>query len=153
MKLYLERSLKYILRMIVIIGLVFAVMAMLGLLETEGQGVVKMLFMSTNGIILIVVLLLLAAIYPKLAFGTVTVHADIEQDRNAVIEAMRSYGYSPATQEKDVMVFRADKLSKKLLSQFDDAITIKGEGRSISVEGLKKDILRVESRINAHVLK
>lgn len=149
MKLYLLRSLRYILRMVVILGMVFAVLAAAGMLETGGQGLVKALFFSRNGAILIGVLILMAGIYPKLAFTSVEIRADINTDRDAIIETFKSYGYSPAGQSGGRLVFRADKTIKKITSQFDDAITITPNGRYVSMEGLKKDVLRLQARLNA----
>lgn len=153
MKTYLERSLKYMLRMVVIIGMVFAVMWMLNLLETGGQGLWKALMYSRNGAILIGVLVLLALIYPKLAFTAVSMRADIGEDRKGIMDAMKSYGYSPVREEEDIMVFRADRFVKKLAAQFDDAITFTRDGDRITIEGLKKDVLRLETRINAFIMK
>lgn len=153
MKQYFERSLRYMLRMIIIIGLIFAVMDMFNLLETGGQGLFKALFYSNNGLILIVALVVLAAVYPKMAFAKLTMQADIKEDRKSILEAMKSYGYSPVSQADDKLVFRADKLAKKIASQFDDTVTMTKEGELLAIEGLKKDVLRIQLRINAFIVK
>lgn len=149
MSLYLLRAVRYILRMVILLGIVFAILYFTNMLDTGGDSLLRALFLSRKGVILIAALLVLALLYPKMSFAKIDVRADITGDRAAIIEAFRSYNYSLAKERGGVMVFRADSIAKRILSSWDDAITVTGEGAYIALEGMKKDLPRVELRINS----
>lgn len=144
---YILRSLRYILRMVVLLGIVFALMAVLGLLDTGGSTLLRALFLSRNGLLLLGILVILAGMYPRLSFAEVMVRGNIHTDRTKIKEVMAAYGYLPTVEEEDRMVFRAATLSRKILAQWDDAVTVTGQGDRLYIEGMKKDIFRIHSRL------
>lgn len=141
------RSLRYILRMVVLLGIVFAVMAAAGLLDTGDGNLLNALFNSRNGWLLLGVLVILAGVYPGLAFGETRVRGDIEADRDKIRRVMENYGFVLSSEDGKTMVFRAAKLSRRIASQFDDTVTVTGLNGVLFVEGMKKDIYRIDGRL------
>lgn len=143
------RSVRYLLRIVVILAAVFAVMAATHMLEGGVDGMLDKMFHSPGGAILLCVLVALAAAYPYFAFTTLSIGGDITADRSAVAEVFRSIGYSPAGSDGGRMVFRADSAAKRLGAQWSDAITVWGEGGRIYMEGLRKNVARAELRLSS----
>ena len=149
MKLYIVRSLKYIVKMAVVIGAALFIMHLTGTLNVPGEDIMKTLFLSRNGMLLVGLLLLLALSYPKLSFAKVEVRAEMGANRKAIVEAFAAYGYAPVKEDGGMMVFRAESVAKRLLNQWDDAVTVTAtDGGHIELEGLKKVVGRVESRLS-----
>ena len=78
-------------------------------------------------------------------------HGDIGDDRQAIIDTFADYGYSLSRQADDRLVFRSNSMWKRLTNQFDDVITVTSAGRYMTVEGLKKDVVRIELRLNSRL--
>ncbi|MCC8036248.1 MAG: hypothetical protein LIO77_10045 [Rikenellaceae bacterium] len=146
---YIIRSLRYILRMVVLLGIVFAVMAAAGLLETTHGNAFHTIFLSRNGMVLAGILVILAGIYPKVSFTQVRIEGDIHADRPRIKEVMQAYGFVTARESEDTMTFHSSKLSRRIASQFDDTVTVTGSGGVIWLEGMKRDIYRLEARLRS----
>lgn len=150
MKLYLMRAARYTLRIIILLCVVFAALYFLGMLDTGGEGLLKALFLSKKGAILLVVLLFFALTYPKWNFAEIVVRADLDADRERITEAFREYRYSLSGVKDGVLTFRSDSPWKRFSSMFDDTITVSREGDGyIRLEGMRRDLPRVELRLNS----
>lgn len=139
--------------MVLLLAVVFLIMALTGTLSVESGQFWQVLFNTGRGWILIGVLVGYAAIQPYISFGTVEVPAQMQQDREAIINAFSSYGYGLGQEEPGKMVFRANSRAKRATLLFDDAITVTDEGRTVAIEGKKKEISRVETRLRAFVFR
>lgn len=149
MKRYFVRFLCYVAKMVVLLGVVFVILSLTGTLNIESGQFVNTMFTSTRGLLLLGALLFLALVYPKVSFGTVDIRGDFEKEREDLTNALLSYGYSLSSEKDGVLVYRANSIGKRLLSQWCDAITVSVEGSYITLEGLKKDIARVDARFRA----
>ncbi|MCC8019482.1 MAG: hypothetical protein LIO85_06895 [Rikenellaceae bacterium] len=147
-KKYLLRSLRYILRMVVLLAVVFGVMALFGLIERQNGNLFEAIFVSRNGVFLLGVLIFLAGLYPRLSFGEVTTRGNIHSDRRKIKEVMAQYGYVVSREDETSMEFRAGRLSRRLLAQWDDGVTVTGRGDRLYIEGMKKDIFRLQGRLS-----
>ena len=105
--------------------------------------------MKRKKIFYAVLLLALAAFYPKLSFTTLDIRASLSESREALLNAFATCGYELTQEEPGRLVFRAQKPIKRLLLQWDDAITVTADGSYISLEGLKKEVSRIELRLSA----
>ncbi|MCD8102089.1 MAG: hypothetical protein LUE26_05890 [Alistipes sp.] len=146
-KKYILRSLRYIARMVVLLAVVFGIMALFGLIERQNGNLFEAIFMSRNGVFLLGVLIFFAGLYPSLSFGEVTTRGNIHADRRKIKEVMEQYGYVVSREDETRMEFRAAKLSRRLLAQWDDGVTVTGRGDMLYIEGMKKDIFRLQGRL------
>lgn len=147
MTLYLIRAIRYILRIAVILGIVFAILHFTGMLDIGGQNLLHVLFMSNKGLILIAALVILALIYPRLAFGEATMPVDAETRQREINDAFMSIGYVYAGEENGVMKYRSKSFMNRLLASFNDTVRITPVNGGIKLEGMKKDVARTMSRI------
>lgn len=153
MKLYLSRALKYILRMTVILGIIFAVMVATNTFDAKGMTVFRAIFMTWRGAVIILLLLALAFLYPKISFMTANIHANMKDNRENLINTFALYGYSLASEDEGGMTFRVNSKLKRLLWQFDDRVRITQDGSFMDIEGLKKVVLRAETRLHSILKK
>lgn len=151
MGLYFSRTVKYFLKLVIVIALVLGALAALGMLNTQGTSVLETLVYSWRGAMLAGAVVLFSIAYPKISFDTVDVRGDLEAHRDDVINAFANYGYSLDREDGGVMIFRANSLLRRLLWQFDDAVTVEQHGRYIRIEGTKKIVPRVQLRLNAYL--
>lgn len=151
MKIYIFRALKYIVRMSVILALLLAALWITGTLDTGGSGVLAVLFLSWRGIVLLGLIVIFALMYPNISFTALRVRGDIRADRDRIADAFAAYSYSLVKEEDGKMIFRSQKMVKRILWQFDDAVTVSQNGDNIEIEGLKKIISRVQLRIDAYI--
>ena len=138
-------------KIIVLLGIVFVILHFTGLLETEGKSFADAVIFSTKGKVLIAALVILALLYPSMSFTALDLRGDIDDDRQAIIDTFADYGYSLSRQADDRLVFRSNSIWKRLTNQFDDVITVTAAGRYMTVEGLKKDVVRIELRLNSRL--
>ena len=146
MKLYILRAIRYVLRIAVILAIVFIVLHFTGTLDTGGRGLTEALFMSGKGLILIAVLLVLAAIYPKLAFAQIELSAPGADDRT-IADAFASIGYERTGESGGATLYRAKSGVSRLLASYNDTVRVTRTAEGITLEGMKKDVARVASRI------
>ncbi len=147
MKLYLTRALHYLLKIAVIITLVFIALDLTHTLDTGGQGMFHALLHTRRGLILLAAIVLLGAMYPRWSFGTTDVVGDMDADRQKILGAMADYNYVLKRERPGEMIFRNRSALRRLLSQCDDAITLTADGGRIAIEGMKKDVARVQLRL------
>jgi len=113
--------------------------------------VLSVLFVSWRGTVLLGVIVLLAILYPSISFTTVRVRGNLETNRDDVINAFATYGYSLMREDEHGMMFRANSFLRRLAWQFDDAVTVSAteSGKYLKISGTKKIVPRVEMRLNA----
>lgn len=148
-KKYIVRSLHYAIRLVLLLAIVFVILHFTGTLNTGGAGFFEALFMSTRGAILIAILILLAGLYPRWAFGAVRIEATVKENREQIMKAFEMSDYVLEKEQYPEMIFRAKTMKKKILMQFDDAMTVIEDSDSnfIYVEGHKKELGKIELRI------
>lgn len=151
MKLYIFRSLKYIVRMAVIIAVLIGVLWATGTLDTGGDSVLAVLFLSWRGVVLIGLIVIFAMMYPNISFTTLSVPGDTRANRDQIMEAFAAYSYHLVKEEDGKMIFRSRKVLKRVMWQFDDAVTVWQNADNIEIEGLKKIISRVRLRLDAYI--
>lgn len=88
---------------------------------------------------------LVAAVYPNLAF--ITRQMPLEEDREAarehIKEFMKMRRYDLESETAEGMTFRFHSLAGRLSKMNEDRITIKWNEEGYTIEGLRKDVLRL----------
>ena len=80
----------------------------------------------------------LAAVYPRFGFVVRRVKGDIEENREQILNAFRSAGFSLRSDEDGVMTFRADNFGQKLMLLGEDEIKVSQYGQWIVLDGIRR---------------
>lgn len=97
---------------------------------------------------------IVAAVYPNLAF--ITRQINIEGERNTIKEDiktfMRERRYDLESEDSEGMTFRVYGIAGKLSKMYEDRITIRWNAEGFTMEGLRKDILRLAAGLETTFL-
>lgn len=147
--LYLSRALKCFLKLAVLLTVIFAVMNLTGTLETGGLPLAKALFGSVKGILLLGLIVVWSAVYPLVSFMRTSVRMQWDDSGERLVNAFAGIGYVLEGETEGRMTFRTRSVLRRVMWQFDDRVTVAKDGGFISIEGLKKVVPRVETRLKA----
>lgn len=97
---------------------------------------------------------IVAAVYPNLAF--ITRQINIEGERNTIKEDiktfMRERRYDLENEDSEGMTFRVHGIAGKLSKMYEDRITIRWNAEGFTMEGLRKDLLRLAAGLETTFL-
>jgi hypothetical protein len=97
---------------------------------------------------------IVAAVYPNLAF--ITRQINIEGERNTIKEDiktfMRERRYDLECEDSEGMTFRVHGIAGKLSKMYEDRITIRWNAEGFTMEGLRKDLLRLAAGLETTFL-
>ena len=150
MKRYIVRSVKYFAALCVLYS------ALVGAMHLSGAGLLtvaeawSVLFGTARGRLMIAVMAVLAAAYPKIAFITRRTAGDTVRDRGRIIAAFDAEGYSLADEGGGCMTFRANAL-KRLLCLGEDEVKVRQSGEWIEIAGIRRSTVRAAIRIEGYI--
>lgn len=151
---YIKHSLLYLLKLLILVTLLYGLLFLTGNSKVSAEYFVRELFASRQGLLLFIMLVVLAGVYPLFGFVRRTVAADIVEDREKIINAFISEGYSRKEEvEGEKMVFRLSSPFGKLWLMFDDrlTVTVNAEG-GITISGIRKKAVQVQFRIESYLM-
>ena len=93
-KTYIVRSLKYLVWLLLLFTLVFTLMLATGTSRADAGRDLAELFGSQRGRLMLAVIVVVAAFYPKFGFARRTVAADFTGDRELILSTFRANGFS-----------------------------------------------------------
>lgn len=95
-----------------------------------------------------------AAVYPNLAFINRQVAVDGERDtvKEDIKRFMLERHYDLESEDAEGMTFRIHGLAGKLSKMYEDRITIRWNSDGFTMEGLRKDILRLATGLETSFL-
>ena len=105
---YFIRSLKYFVALCVICVAILALMLATGTSALTLDQTVYVMFHTSRYATLFAAIVVLAALYPKFGFVVRKVEGDVEENREQIVNAFKSAGFSLRGEEDGVMTFRAD---------------------------------------------
>lgn len=149
--MYIVRSLKYFLAMCVLCMAIMALNLMTGFSALSFDEFVFVLFHTPRGLLLLGVLVVLAAFYPKFGFTVRTVEGDVVKNREQIVNAFESARFSLRSEEAGVMTFRAKGLLHKLLLLGEDEIRVSQQGDRIVLDGIRRGVARVVYRLESYI--
>lgn len=148
---YLLHSLKYLLKLLVLLVLIYLLLYFVGGAKVSAGQFVTELFSTARGKMLLGALLILAAVYPLFGFVRRTVAADMEADREKIVNAFHAAGYvMKEEQPGEKMVFRASGF-KKVRMVWDDKVTVTVSEGNVVLEGIRRETVQVEFRLNTYI--
>lgn len=145
MKIYLTRALHYFLKIAVILAVAFGVLYLAGLLNVPPGQFFQTFFMTARGWIIIALVVVLSLSYPALSFTTVDIVGDFDRERELLDRAVAQFDFRASVQDREHAEYRLKSFAGRLFCQFDDRVTVRGEGRFISISGPKKYVGRIET--------
>lgn len=150
MKKYLIRSAKYFVALCVLLVAIMALNRAMGSTLTIRETFYVM-FHTTRGLLLPVVVVVLALCYPRFGFIVRRVEGDTELDREQIVNAFRSAGFSLRREEEGTLFFRADGFVQKLLLLWEDEIRVSQYGQWIELYGIRRGVARVQYRLDSYL--
>ena len=149
---YLVRALKYLVYFAIIF---FLIVGIVYLFSAQKMAGVSFAGLFKEGSLPKIALFFVAvsAIYPKLSFykkellldGGFTKHAE------TVDEVMKSLDYVRESEEPGIVTYIKKSGYARLTRMYEDRITFQSDGVTTTVEGYRKDLLRIMSLINYRV--
>ena len=150
MKKYLIRSAKYFVALCVLLVAIMALNRAMGSTLTI-RVTFYVMFHTTRGLLLPVVVVVLALCYPRFGFIVRRVEGDTELDREQIVNAFRSAGFSLRREEEGTLFFRADGFVQKLLLLWEDEIRVSQYGQWIELDGIRRGVARVQYRLDSYL--
>lgn len=148
---YFIRSLKYFVALCVICVAILALMLATGASALTLDQTVYVMFHTSRYATLFAAIVVLAALYPKFGFVVRKVEGDVEENREQIINAFKSAGFSLRGEEDGVMTFRADGPLRKLMLLGEDEIKVSQYGQWIQIDGIRRGVARVEYRLDSYI--
>lgn len=149
---YIRRAAGYFIKLLVLVGVLYLLMFVTGTARVSAEFFFREMVATPRGVLLLAALALLAAFYPKFGYVRRRAEADIVADREQVIRAFHAAGYVVTEEEPGVsMTFRAGSFFRRLWLTFDDRVTVTAAEGGIIIEGLRKEAVHAQFRINTYI--
>lgn len=148
---YFLRSLKYFCALCVLCIVLMGLMLMTGTSALSLDDTIYVMFHTDRYLMLAVALVVLAALYPRFGFVVRKVEGDVELNREQIVNAFRSAGFSLRSDEDGQMTFRADNFLRKLMLLGEDEIKVSQYGQWITLDGIRRGVARVEYRLDSYI--
>ena len=144
---YLIRSLKTFLYFLAIFIIIVAVVVLSGMEEFDIDSLFRDGYKSLVQIF--IVLALIAAVYPKVSYAKLfpRINGNLSGLRVQLISLMQEFGYEVEKESVGMMTFRLKSGAARFSRRYEDRITMEQTETGLSVEGLRKDIVRIMSRM------
>lgn len=151
--IYINRALHFFLKMVVILTAAFGIMYLMGWLDVEQGQFTYALLNTPKGWAVMGLIVAISLAYPLLSFSKTAIRSDADCEMAVMDEVISRIGYVRVKQDEGHAEYRAQSFGKRVFNQFDDRITVERDGSYITVSGLKKDVLRIESLFMQYRLK
>ena len=144
LKRYPIRVLKYLLFLLVFFIVLFGIML---LFNWSSWNAFLRVWTSNQAWVMILVFVGFPLIYPLISYTARDIRGNLDDKRNVLERALASSGYT-ITEDRPGRITAHTKGIKKVSLLFEDRLTITPEGNHyIRVEGLKKEVVKLESRM------
>lgn len=144
MNVYVKRAFKYFLYLMVIFALIIIIMMVTGTAENQFTSM-RELFLSERFVILFGVMIVFSGLYPK--FGYVNRRISKINNRERMESDFKQMGIVKIKEVGNVVYYRYESFSKRLITKFDDTFTIEFGNNYSILDGTKVMISRAWSPI------
>lgn len=148
---YFLRSLKYFCALCVLCIVLMGLMLMTGTSALSLDDTLYVMFHTDRYLMLSAAIVVLSILYPRFGFVVRKVEGDMELNREQIINAFRSAGFSLHSEGDGEMTFRADNFLRKLLLLGEDEIKVTQYGQWIALDGIRRGVARVEYRLDSYI--
>lgn len=148
---YLLRSVKYFFALCVLCTALMAMMLATGTSALNFDQTIDALLHTDRYVPLFTAIVVLAALYPKFGFTVRRVEGDIEENRQQIVNAFASAGFTLRKEEDGALLFRADNLLHKAMLLGEDEIKVTQYGQWIEIDGIRRGVARVVYRLDSYI--
>lgn len=152
---YLFRSVKYLVKLALLLAAIFFLMRWSNTsnLPTDSwEGFFASYFSTWRGWLFTVAIVVWCALYPHIEFIRRSVGGNLWEDKLPIIKALNAGGMILAEETETRMVFRAESPVRKLWWMGDDAVTItRTEAGSLEIEGPRRFVMEAAQRIPTYI--
>ena len=140
---YFVRAVKYFVWFCVILAIIMAILALLGIVEPDPQSMFREGMKSVWQIAILFAVI--SVFYPLSGFmkKEVFIPGGYPDIRDGIIRCMESKGYVLETEEGENMTFRLRSKALRALKMFEDRITLTRTPTGFQAEGLRKIVIRI----------
>ncbi|MEG1405902.1 MAG: hypothetical protein RSC34_04750 [Alistipes sp.] len=147
----ISRIVKYFVSLCVLTSLLIALLYAVGMAAGTPADLLELLFHTTKGWIFVGAVILLSLLYPRIGFMTARVRGDINNDHAQLAEAFRTEGFKQVDDTAGVLTFRATSALRRLSLRFDDAVTVRQQGKWVEIEGARRVVALVQFRFESYI--
>lgn len=148
---YLIRSLKYFVALCVLCMIVMALNLATGFARLSLAETLQVMFSTPRGLLLPAVIVVLAVFYPKFGFIVRRIEGSTTENRDQIVNAFRTSGFSLRSEHEGVMTFRADGFMQRLMLLGEDEIKVYQSGDSIVIDGIRRAVARIAYRLDGYI--
>lgn len=149
---YLVRSLKYL---VVLCVLYVALIWIMGLTQPTEVSLWEQLLAhlnTRNGLYMVIVFVVLAALYPKFGFMRSSIaECSIAEDRVRIDNAMRVFGFRFVEERDGVLLYRAEGVFHRLSLMFEDHIEVRATAEGVELRGIRRAVARVALQLRSYI--
>lgn len=140
---YLVRSIKYFIYLIILISIILGGLVLIGAAEADIETMFRNGYDSLWQIALLFVVI--AAIYPMFGFirRDAMFPGSWDESREDIRRYMENHNYTLEKEEEGTMTFKRTGIAGRIARMFEDRVTITSRFGGATLEGLRKDILRL----------
>ncbi len=152
---YTLRSVKYFIKLAILLGLLFTFMVLSGTsgFESEGGigGFFATLFATTKGKLFVAALVVWCAIYPSVEFVKRHSNFDMHKRKEAIVKALNAGGMTLSKEDDHSMTFHGH-LPRRIWWLDEDAVTITNNpSGGFDIEGPRRFVMEAEHRIPTYI--
>ena len=140
---YLIRAIKYFIKFSILCALIITALVMIGAVEGDINSIFEDGIRSIGKILAFFAAV--SAIYPTVGFlrRRLDINKDWSEVRPAIVEYMQERHYEVESVNDETITFRIKGFSSKLSKMFEDRITLTKTPEGYTMEGLRKDVIRL----------
>lgn len=146
-KVYWRRAVKYMVRLLVLVFALIAVMVATGMARTGADGNLADVFMTPKALLLFAIIVLWSLVYPKLGFIRQPLKMDFNAGKEQIQKVFSDNGFLLVEQKDNEMIFRMSSPLRRTLALWEDRIVISATDGGIEMEGMRKEVARIEFRL------
>ncbi|MDR2935857.1 MAG: hypothetical protein LBU80_00730 [Rikenellaceae bacterium] len=135
---------KYFLYFCFFFALIFG--AMIALHYTSWEAF-RHVFGNTEGLILLMFVVVSTLISPLMGFVTREVRANVAEDRDTVLRVFEMCGYKLVGESHGEMFFRAAGKFLRLRLLYEDMISVTFDDKYLTMNGPRKEVVKIEFRL------
>ncbi|WP_418992866.1 hypothetical protein [Alistipes sp.] len=148
---YAIRSAKYFLALCVLCAALMVLNRTLGWATLTPGETFYVMFHTPRGVLLPAMIVLLAAFYPRFGFVVRKVEGDVVRNREQIVNAFLSAGFSLHDEHGGVMTFRAKGFVHRLMLLWEDEIRVTQQDDRIVLDGIRRGVARVQYRLESYI--